>query len=145
MSEFFSVSSNDKKKNINVWISYNVSPTGVNTCINYKKTYIHHSVDGNGDFYNIIDALLDSTSMAMRWFENKKDTVSLTIYCKNNHYYNIMNEWRHAWKKNNYKIKDTNRPFSEKLVNIDEIGVEISKVVHVVNQQEWNTKADKQL
>lgn len=144
-SEFFSINQQDKKKNVNVWITYHATEKGVNTCIHYKKFYLQNFLEGNGDYFNILEALLDTTLMVLDWYNSKKDTVCLTIHCKNNHYFNIMNEWRHSWKKSNYKIKEEDRPFAEKLRKIDDTGVEIYKVVHVVNAQEWNVNVDKNL
>lgn len=144
-SDFFSVSSGDKKKNINVWIAYHATEKGVHTVFHFKKIYIQNFVGGNGDYFNVIEALLDSTLSILKWFEQKKNTVCLTIHCKNNHYYNIINEWRPLWKKADYKVKGEDRPFGSKLRMIDETGVEIAKVVHVVNVQEWNANVDKEL
>ena len=138
---FFEVDENNKKHFTRVWLGYKETEQGVKVCIYFKNMILTSFHEGDGKDLNIVKALMETLISTA---ELLKDNI--IIYCKNYYFTNVLGEWKKMWIKNNYKtIEGKDRPFAEELRKIDEKNLDIHKVIHIVNTQDWKECIDKEL
>jgi hypothetical protein len=140
MSGSFFTTPTSTKKNTFVYIDLYQTLDEIIVLVYFNKELTKYNYKNNDSSEKVKSLYLIQTLNNILKGINDK-TIKLEINCRNVWFYNLMNEWRKLWKKDDYQIILNNqlkgsRFFSTELKEFDKISESFTEEIKFVQQND---------